>query len=181
MLTLTLTTTTDLGPMLEQLAHGARLAAGEAPPSPTELATVREDVARELDATRAAQARALKAQLADALPRGIRLKKLDSQREGLTVTSHTTLELDDVALVPQVVLAAGEGAPLKPFADFTVKQDRATTTLAGRAPALPPGAGTLALSLVPSETPLSHNASAVDAGTLRWSGSGFDVRVVFPR
>lgn len=182
MLTLTLTTTTDLSPMLEQLARRARLVAGEAPPTDVELNGVHDHVAKQLDVTRAAQAKALKAQLSDALPKGIRLKKVDSAREGLTLTSTTMLELDDVSLVPEVVLAASEGQPpLKPFADFTVKQDKAQVTLTGRAPAMPEGAGRLALTLEPSTPPVSHNAASVEGKALAWSGNGFDVKVVFAR
>ncbi|MER2564494.1 MAG: hypothetical protein ABTQ32_27435 [Myxococcaceae bacterium] len=182
MLTLTLTTTTNLGPMLEQLAVRARLVAGETPPTDTELAEVHDHVAKQLDVTRAAQAKALKTQLGDALPKGIRLKKVDSARDGLTLTSMTTLELDDVSLVPEVVLAAAEGQPpLKPFAGFTVKQDKTQVTLTGRAPTMPEGAGRLALTLEPSSPPLSHNAASVAGGALAWAGNGFDVKVVFAR
>lgn len=182
MLTLTLTTTTDLSPMLEQLARRARLVAGETPPTTDELAEVHEHVAKQLDLTRAAQAKTLKTQLSDALPKGIRLKKVDSAREGLTLTSMTTLELDDVSLVPEVVLAASEGQPpLKPFADFTVKQDKAQVTLSGRAPTMPEGAGSLALTLKSSAPAVSHNAASVEAGALQWAGNGFDVKVVFAR
>lgn len=180
MLTLTLSTTTDLTPTLEQLARRARLVAGEAVPTDAELADVREHVARELDATRAAETKTLKTELAGALPKGVRLKKLDSERAGLTLTSHTTLELDDVALLPQVVLSAGGGQTLKPFADFTVKKDKQGRVLSGRAPELPPGAGSLSLSLTSTEAPLAHNASSAEGKALTWQGSGFDVRVVFP-
>ncbi len=181
MLTLTLTTTTDYAPMLMDFARRARLVAGEAPPSDAELDAVREHVRQTLEENAKGEEKALRAQLAKALPTGITLKKLEAARDGLVVTSNTTLELDDVRLVPDVVLGAVEGQPpLKPFADFTVKKERAGLVLSGRAPEVPEGAGSVQLSLRPSTKPLSHNAPKQDGSTLTWHGSGFEVKVVFP-
>lgn len=177
MLTLTLTTTTDYAPMLMDFARRARLVAGEAPPNEAELDAVRDHVGRTLEETATREEQALHAQLSKALPKGITLKKLESTRDGLVVTSHTTLELDDVTLVPDVVLGASEGRPpLKPFADFTVTKELAGLVLSGRAPEV---AGAVQLSLRPSKPALSHNAPKHDGATLTWQGSGFDVRVVF--
>lgn len=181
MLTITLTTTTDYAPMLMDFARRARLVAGETPPSDAELEAVREHVGQTLEANTKGEEKALRSQLTKALPKGITLKKLESSRDGLTVTSNTTLELDDVRLVPEVVLSAVEGQPpLKPFSDFTVKQDRAGLVLSGRAPEVPEGAGSVQLSLRPSTKPISHNAQKQDGSTLTWQGSGFEVKVVFP-
>lgn len=179
MLTLTLTTTTDYAPMLMDFARRARLVAGEAPPGEAELEAVRDHVGRTLEETATREVQAMREQLSKALPKGITLKTLQSSRDGLVVTSHTTLELDDVTLVPEVVLGASEGRPpLKPFADFTVTRERAGLVLSGHAPAVPEG-GSVQLSLRSSKPALSHNAPKHDGATLTWQGSGFDVRVVF--
>lgn len=183
MITLTLTTTTDVSQMVDQLARQACLAAGEPAPSSADLEHVREHVAISLDVTRTEQSPTLAAQLRKALPAGIRLTKLDTARSGLTMKSATTLELDDVSLVPQVVFQATEGQPpLKPFADFTVRHDQSTITLAGRAPALPEGTGSLALELKSPRPPIKHNATKASGGDLEWTGSGgFEMKVVFAR
>ncbi|MDX2010694.1 MAG: hypothetical protein SFW67_10905 [Myxococcaceae bacterium] len=180
MLTLTLTTTTDLAPMLEAFSRRARLVAGEAPPDAAELDDVKAHVAKTLDEARVAEQRALKTRLEQGLPRGARLTQLSSRREGLTLTSATTVELDDVALVPTLEFAGAEGQPaLRPFSGFTVSKEAGAVVLKGRAPEVPAGAGSLSLSLKSTVPAKTHNASAEHEGELTWSGSGFEVRVAF--
>jgi hypothetical protein len=180
MLTLTLTTTTDVSSMLDAFARQARLVAGEGPPEAAELDDVKAHVARALDETRAGEEKTLVKRLAAGLPKGVRLVRVVSQRDGLLLTSATTLEFDDVSLVPQVELAANEGQPpLKPFADFTVKREQGRVVLSGRSPVVPEGTGSMSLSLEASVAPTSHNAPVERDGQLTWTGSGFEVRVAF--
>jgi hypothetical protein len=175
MLTLTLTTTTDLSPLLEAFSRRARLVAGEAPPEAAELDDVKAEVAKTLDETRAGEQRALKARLEQGLPRGAPLTQLSSRREGLTLTSATTVEVDDVSLVPSLEFAAAEGQPaLRPFEGFTVASEQGAVVLKGRAPAMPEGAGSLSLSLKSTVAPKHHNATAERDGELTWTGNGFD-------
>lgn len=182
MLTLTLTTTTDLGPAVDAFAVRARAVAGEAPPSADELAEARRAAAKSLEATRADEATALEQRIARGLPSGIRLQRLEALVDGLALTSRTTLTLEDPALIPDIALAQRDDAPpLRPFAGFTVKKDQQGTVVSGRAPRLPDGAGSLALSMRASRPPVAHNATVGADGLLQWTGDGFDVRVVFAR
>lgn len=182
MLTLTLSTATNFAPWIEQLALRTRIAAGEAPPSPSELEAAKAAAAKGLDEARMTNARSIEEELVKSLPRGVRIKGLDGGRDGLTVTSKTILEVDRVELIPEIVLSIDEnGAPVKPFAAFTVKADKQGFVLSGRTPEFPKESGTLALSIAGTPKPVSHNAQREAGGALQWAGSGCDVRVVFPR
>lgn len=181
MLTVTLATSVDYATMIHEFAGRARRVAGEPPPSGADLEAARSHVARTLDESARREEKVIGEQLSKALPRGITLKQLGSERDGLVVTTRTTLELVEVNLFPEVVLGTVEGQPpLKPFSGFSVKKERGAWVLSGRAPEIASGSGALELSLTTVKPVLSHNASKQVGDTLTWTGSGFEVRVVFP-
>lgn len=175
MMTVTLVTTTEFAETLEQIAVRAKLGQGQAAPTEAELRAVHQHVGQTIDRQIATEQKDLEAAVVKGLPSGVRLKRLMSQRSAMTVTTQTTLELDDAGLLPSVTLTTKDGKTQKPFAGFTVLRSAERVTVTGRIPSQ----GKNELHVSSSSRAVSHNAKAVDGGSLKWAGSGVEVKVVF--
>lgn len=170
-----MSTTIDLGPLVDAMAQSNRSADGAAPAGAQELAMIRAQTAQELDASSAREAGVMRAAIEGALPAGAKLVELVMKRSGLVVTSRTTFAIDDLALLPALVLGAPApgAAPVRPFGAFDVSMAGSAVTLAGTTPADPAGGtskGTLTFELEPSKAASSHDATRVQGKRLVWEG-----------
>ena len=157
----TLSSSTDLGPALAAFAQQARRVAGE--PGVTELQPALDAVAKTLEAELPRQASEAAEALRQVLPPGVKLVSLEHERDGLTVTAHTTLELDDVRALPAVQL----------FDGFAVRsEDDGAVRVEGAAPH-----GKVRLVLEPYAKVVQHNAAKVEGSKLTWEGSGFELKM----
>ncbi len=185
--TVTLSMSMDLGPLVDAVARQGKAAAGEPPLKEEQLQAVRQAVVQDVAAEVKRGSEATKARLRSSLTKGVKLLDVTSQQDGLVVTSHTRLAIDDLALLPQIAFAAEDGsAALHPFAGFKVATQGGTTKVEGRSPKLPkaPGArGEMVLVLETKDAPASHNASSAAGGRLEWrgplDGAEFPVKVTF--
>jgi hypothetical protein len=185
--TVTMSMSMDLTPMVDSMSRQGKATAGQPPLTPDELKVVHEGVAKTLAASAEANAKATMARLKDTMGKGIRLIDIRQEQQGLKLTSHTRLAVDDLSLLPSVQFAAEQqGAPaLKPFAGFKVTNKGGTVHVEGRSPELPsaPGAdGELALVLETKAATTSHNADHAETGRLEWHAplsSRFNVKASF--
>ncbi|MBL8951798.1 MAG: hypothetical protein JNK82_13535 [Myxococcaceae bacterium] len=181
--TVTVSMSMDLTALIDAVARQGKAVAGEAPLHEDELAAVRAAVVLDVKEELQRGNEAVRERITASLGKGIKLLGVSSDHEGLVVTSHTRLAVDDLALLPDVVLAGEQpGADHKPFAGFKVTAN----SVEGHSPKLPaaPGAkGELVLVLETAKAPASHNATKADGGRLEWrgplGGAGFPVQVKF--
>lgn len=171
--TVTMSMSMDLTPLVDSISRQGKATAGQAPLSPDELKAVHEGVAQSLKASAEANAKATIERLKDKMGKGIRLLDVRQEQDGLKVTSHTRVAVDDLSLLPAVEFAPEQagGAALKPFAGFKVTHKAGTVSVEGRSPELPsaPGAhGELALVLETKTASTSNNADHAESGRLEW-------------
>ncbi|MBI4818763.1 MAG: hypothetical protein HY791_21010 [Deltaproteobacteria bacterium] len=178
-----ISTTVDLDPLVVSMARQSHAESG-VPLDEAELQAVRDRAGRDLDVVHKAQADELSETISKVLPAGARLVAVEAKRKGLVVTSRTSFSVDDLSVVPNLVLSpsAPGGDPIRPFASFTVTRAGRSISILGAAPDLPGAAvrGSVRFELEVSAKVASHNATTVDGKRLSWEspfgGQGLVIR-----
>lgn len=172
--TVTLVMEMDLAPALAQLVDAARAAAGEPPLEADKRAAVMQRALGVMGQKAVGAIEARRAAFAQAQPDGVTPGNLEAQLHGTMVTSTTTFELADLALLPQVVTLGDGGEATRPLETFKVTRKPGQLVVSGASPALgaPKGArGQLSFTLETTAAVKQHNASSVDGNRLTWSAA----------
>ena len=173
----TMGTVTDVEPLLRGMLLDMKRQGGlTADVTADELRAAAQAFGDDLDKSSADAAADVRETMERSLPKGVRIERVDAQRDGTRVTSSTTFAFDDITLLPTLEVFFERGRESqRPFASFKVDADAGALIVDGAPPtlgapgaSLPAGAGQLRLELEIALPIVDHNASRADGARLSW-------------
>lgn len=186
--TATVGTVTDVAPLLRAMIGEQKRrqgAGGDA--TDEELRAAAAAFGDDLDANAAEAAEDVRERMQRSLPKGVRVERIGTRRDGTRVATTTTFAFDDARLLRDLEVFFERGRPgNKPFASFRVEEEGTSLVVEGMPPPLDaPLAGVpdeelkkfaVVLELAIRRPVLEHNATRIQGDALVWDLDGVRLR-----